>query len=218
MEDMVIKGTGNSRFLKSVENFLDLFPTYEAFAAAFAAGILPVDFNGINPEGITQMGTPYAKSSVLADETAALFGFGATAIPDDIFKKIVSGFNMTGPHFIQNNEVLHTGNIESLNMAQIVTGSYVGTGTYGSNNKNVLTLSIRPRLLIVAGEESMMIAAYGAEHCLFFYSVTGTSSNVQVNNISWGDNTVQWYNENSSYGAKFQMNTEKAEYHYTVIG
>lgn len=88
MQDMVIKGTGNSRFLKSVENFLDLFPNYEAFAAAFAAGILPVDFNGINPDGITQMGTPYAKSAVMTDETAALFGLDETAVPDDVFRWI----------------------------------------------------------------------------------------------------------------------------------
>ena len=88
MQDMVIKGTGNSRFLKSVEDFLDRFPTYEAFAAAFAAGILPVDFNGINPEGITQMGTPYAKSTVLTDEVAALYGMDNTAVPVDVLKAL----------------------------------------------------------------------------------------------------------------------------------
>jgi len=85
MQDMVINGTGNSRFLKSVENFLDLFPTYEAFAAAFASGVLPVDFNGINPDGITQMGTPYAKATVLTDETAAQFNLDETATPNDVF-------------------------------------------------------------------------------------------------------------------------------------
>lgn len=196
MRDMVIKGTGNSRFLKSVENFLDLFPTYEAFATAFASGVLPVDFNGINPDGVTQMGTPFAKSEILTDETASLYGMDETAVPDHIFKKIISG----------------------LNMARIVNGSYVGTGDYGANNKNELSFSIQPKLLIVSGNEKMMITVYGTEFALLFRSATGTSSSVQINNVQWDDNTVQWWNDGSVFGAEFQMNVSEVQYHYIVIG
>ena len=106
MQDMVIKGTGNSRFLKSVENFKELYPDYNSFVEALVAGTLPVDFNGLNPAGITQMGTPYAKSEVLADETAALFGLDGTAVPDDVLRAIINGFTMLGPLvFDQNNSV-----------------------------------------------------------------------------------------------------------------
>lgn len=71
MKDLVPKGTGNSRFLKSVSNFLSLYPTYNDMAAALTAGTLPVDFNGINPEGVTQTGTALNKANLLDDDTAA---------------------------------------------------------------------------------------------------------------------------------------------------
>lgn len=71
MKDMVPKGTGNSRFLKSVSNFLSLYPTYNDFVAALIAGTLPVDFNGINSAGCAQVGTALNKANLLDDTTAA---------------------------------------------------------------------------------------------------------------------------------------------------
>lgn len=88
MKDTVIKGTGNSRFLKSVENFKSLYPTYDAFVEALAAGTLPIDFNGVNPDGITQLGTPLSMSSLLKHATAAVFGFGEEAVPDDVLRTL----------------------------------------------------------------------------------------------------------------------------------
>lgn len=76
MKDMIPKGTGNSRFLRSVSNFKTIYPTYDDFVNALVAGNLPVDFNGINEAGIQQVGTPLNKANLLADETAALLGLG----------------------------------------------------------------------------------------------------------------------------------------------
>ena len=90
MQDGIIKGTGNSRFLKSVPDFLSQYPTYESFVAALAAGTLPVDFNGINETGWQQLGTALNKGNLLSDETAALYGLGQNAVPDDVFASIVS--------------------------------------------------------------------------------------------------------------------------------
>lgn len=70
MKDFVPKGTGNSRFLKSVSNFLSLYPSYEDFVAALVAGTLPIDLNGINAEGVTQVGTGLTKANFLTDATA----------------------------------------------------------------------------------------------------------------------------------------------------
>lgn len=84
MKDTVIKGTGNSRYLKSVANFKSLYPTYDAFVEALVAGTLPIDFNGVNPDGMTQLGTPLSMSSLLKHTTAALFELGEEAVPDDV--------------------------------------------------------------------------------------------------------------------------------------
>lgn len=94
MTDMVILGNGNSRTLKSVATFLADYPTYEDFVAALVAGTLPIDLGGIEPAGISTPGTPYNKASVLTDTTAAKFGLGASATPNDAFSAL--GFYATG--------------------------------------------------------------------------------------------------------------------------
>lgn len=71
MKDFVPKGTGNSRFLKSVSNFLSKYPTYNDMAEALVSGTLPIDLNGINSDGVAQIGTPLSKANLLTDETAA---------------------------------------------------------------------------------------------------------------------------------------------------
>jgi len=91
MHDGIINGTGNSRYLKSVADFLTLYPSYEDFAAALIAGTLPVDFNGINQTGWAQLPTVLNKENLLSDATAALFGGGASSTVDDIFENIGSG-------------------------------------------------------------------------------------------------------------------------------
>lgn len=90
MKDFVIKGNGNSRYLKSS---LEGITTWEQFRAALAAGTLPVDLNGINPEGFQQLGDPLNKASLLKDTTAALLGLPDTAVPDDALIAILIGVN-----------------------------------------------------------------------------------------------------------------------------
>lgn len=86
MQDGIIKGVGNSRYLKSVPSFLSLYPTYEAFCEALISGTLPIDLNGINEAGWTQTGTALSKANLLKDTTAALYGLDKTATPDIVLQ------------------------------------------------------------------------------------------------------------------------------------
>ena len=43
MIDGIIKGDGTSRRIRSVSNIKELYPTYESFLEALAAGTVPVD-------------------------------------------------------------------------------------------------------------------------------------------------------------------------------
>lgn len=83
MKDLVPKGTGNSRFLRSVSNFLSLYPDYEAFVAALVDGTLPIDLAGINTNGVTQVGTPLTKSNLLTDATATALGLSGDPTVND---------------------------------------------------------------------------------------------------------------------------------------
>lgn len=135
MKDGIIKGSGNSRFLKSVENFKTLYPTYDAFVAALVAGTLPVDFNGINEVGWERMGDALGKHTLLKDTTAALFGLGADALPDEVLATIKTIFNSQADDITSK--------------ARIATGSYSGTGTSGSSNAKSLTFDFAPRFIIL---------------------------------------------------------------------
>ena len=92
MIDSVLKGTGNSRFLKSA------VPAGTSWADAMAmlqAGTFPIDFNGINTEGFQQVGTPLNKANLLKDATAAQIGLPPTAAPDDAFKILAGILGVT---------------------------------------------------------------------------------------------------------------------------
>ena len=85
MIDSVLKGTGNSRFLKSA------VPAGTSWADALAmlqAGTFPIDFNGINTEGFQQVGTPLNKANLLKDTTAAQIGLPTSTTPDGMFQAL----------------------------------------------------------------------------------------------------------------------------------
>lgn len=85
MIDSVLKGTGNSRFLKSA------VPAGTSWADALAmlqAGTFPIDFNGINTDGFQQVGTPLNKANLLKDATAAQIGLPPSTTPDGMFQAL----------------------------------------------------------------------------------------------------------------------------------
>lgn len=70
MKDGITLGTGNSRYLKSIQNFLQQYPTYTAFVQALVEGTLPVDFNGINEAGWQQLPSWFNKANILPNDVA----------------------------------------------------------------------------------------------------------------------------------------------------
>lgn len=82
MKDSILKGTGNSRFLKSA------VPAGTSWADALAmlqAGTFPIDFNGIDTEGFQQVGTPLNKANLLKDVNALTLGLTGDVTPNDMF-------------------------------------------------------------------------------------------------------------------------------------
>lgn len=83
MKDMVTNGTGNSRYLKTS---LASGTTWESALAMLREGTFPIDLNGLNNGGITQLGSAYSKANVLPDDVCALLGLDSTtAEPKDAF-------------------------------------------------------------------------------------------------------------------------------------
>jgi|GEM_PF-4534456 len=64
MKDLIINGTGDSRFMRS-----NIPPdtTLPQLIALLNSGLFPFDLNGLNPEGISQLGSALAKATLLDD-------------------------------------------------------------------------------------------------------------------------------------------------------
>lgn len=95
---------------------------------------------------------------------------------------------------------------------KIETGSYVGTGTYGSGNKNTLTFSIKPKVLFIAGDGMGSLAVF-VDKVTPAKTITG--SDADNLGVTWSDQTVSWW---STDNATEQQNYSGTTYNYVAIG
>lgn len=137
MTDTVIKGSGNSRSLKTVPNALTMYPTHEAMLQAMINGTFPIDLGPLNAAGINTRGNDLNKSTLLKDSTAALYGLGADAVPDDVL---------------------------GLKFSRIETGQYKGDEQRPTaSNPKSLFFSFRPKIIfIVRNGEILPSFCYGS--------------------------------------------------------
>lgn len=143
MIDSVLKGTGNSRFLKSA------VPAGTSWADALAmlqAGTFPIDFNGINTEGFQQVGTPLNKANLLKDATAAQIGLPPSTTPDGMFQAL------------GNTGELHVWRKTVTTAQEIPAGYKLGDAESGtafsvpnSGSQNYVTLQYGPSITVNDG-------------------------------------------------------------------
>lgn len=176
--------------------------TPEDGSAAFYATLTRAD----NP---TEAGDPLSKETLLNDATAALYGLDDTAVPDEVLAAARS--------------LISTAQSTADSKCKIVSGSYTGTGTYGSDNKNSLTFDGTPKLLIVS---STVSSAYGGSHTypqlIFVYGESGSIASLITSGsevfasatVSRSGNTVSWY---SADAAAQQLNVSGTKYYYIAI-
>ena len=90
MKDTIIKGTGDSRYLKSAipENI-----THAQLVQMLRNGTFPIDLNGINEDGIEQMGTPLNTATLLSDETGAQLGLTDGTVNEAILQLTATAEN-----------------------------------------------------------------------------------------------------------------------------
>ena len=164
-------------------------------------------------------GTPFNKSTMLKDATAALYGLGVDAVPDDELAKLAEAA------FVEDGAVTDIdGNIVG---PQIATGSYVGTGTSGSSSRNTLTFSFEPKIVFIQHQTDASFNKNSTSEINYAFMINGITSYVDryssgnvgdgIVYVSWEGNTVTWYRDSSSY-PDGQLNISGATYHYVAIG
>lgn len=216
MQDGIIKGTGNSRKLKSA---ITEATTWEQFRAALIAGTLPIDLAGINTDGWQQLATALSKGNLLSDTTAALINtlVGSTPSTPDAALSAITGKTQT----------LYNGRV------QIATGSYTGTGTYGSSNPNTLICPFAAKLLVMPGLYTSASAfipcgGYNTQGFIPLVAISPLTTNYVGGvgpGLQWSTSkpyakksedgkTIYWYNS----AADAQMNYSGYIYPYVFIG
>ena len=168
------------------------------------------DYDTLYPKTkVEQVEGAYTKQQILTSATAALYGLGANAVPDEVLATARS--------------LISTAQSTADSKCKIVSGSYTGTGTYGSNNKNSLTFDGKPKLLIVS---STVTSAYGGRHTypqlIFVYGESGDIASLITSGsevfssatVSGSGNTVSWY---SADAAAQQLNVSGTKYYYIAI-
>lgn len=111
-------------------------------------------------------------------------------------------------------------------LGRVVTGSYVGTGTFGIANKNSLTFDFQPKIVLI----SVGCHDQFRKGAMFMYGQTqstiinegGSYSTTQGHiSLSWFGTGVSWYDDYHNVpgsGGEYQLNGSGLTYYYTAIG
>ncbi len=165
--------------------------------------------------------------SVLSPATAIKMGLEPTASADDAFDKL-TGSVLQIENQLTNiqGEPIQIPSSQILNGVRMATGSYVGTGAYGSNNPNRLTFDFEPILFMVFGSAntSSLVSTGFALKGFGLMTSTNTSYNSTnaggslgyAPNIAFNGKTISWYTNNEK--AYNQFNAQNITYNYIAFG
>lgn len=207
MKDLVTKGTGNSRYMKSA---IGASETWEQAREKLRNGTFPFDLNGLNEAGIEQMGMALSKQNLLSDETASALGLSGDPTVNDAFDKLA--------------DLIDDLDIAVENGVKIAIGSYMGTGTSGSRGRCTLTFDFAPKMVLVYSPLSLESQAGSTSSPLILISpnngITQGSTNTQstqwgFNRATWSVNSVSWYADNAEHQKNMSPNYT---YVYFAIG
>lgn len=197
-------------------------------------------FDMVRADEATQEGDPLNKATLLKDATAALFGLGTGAVPDDVLA-FLGKYNQ---HWWRRRSALVTDDWVYLTSADrnaypdgidyedeyeylgipfgnavtaptVETGSYKGTGTYGRSNPNSLTFDSIPLfVLIFGGTRGAMLLPTGSIGANLYISTVSGISNLLPLTVSLSDTTVSWYSSEDAYQ---QANVSDVTFQYVAI-
>lgn len=155
MQDFIPKGNGNSRSMKSS---IPDGTTWEQALEMLRNGTFPIDIGAVNEVGVLQKGNPLNKSTLLKDETAALFQLsGENALPDKVFE-ILSKAALVG----DNGLVSVTDGIQ-LSFGKAIYGQYTGNGN--PKNSVKITTPFHPRFCFLANNGFNDYGFTGGANC-----------------------------------------------------
>lgn len=211
-DDIILDSDGN---ISLAEPITQIYPTYNSAGSlqldnkyvqlssfSYAdAEVQPVRFS----DGVTFVsGDTYRLTYRIVDALyrRTLFGYVNSPSPD-VYPPAVSDGYTYNPLGQLGDKV------------RIATGSYTGTGTYGSSNPNSLTFSFPPEFLVISpNREPYRLFLVRGMTKSSTSPTGGSDGNVAV---AWIGSTVSWYGD-STGEAYLQLNRRGTPYFYFAIG
>lgn len=150
---------------------------------------------------------------------------GATAEYKNIPSFILPTTFSAGPYYVATDGTIHDaqeyeeagtwsdvwGN--AIPAIKLETGSYTGTGTYGQNNPNTLTLPFKPKVVFVTRKDSFL-GTGGAFVGFVWLFGQDTITSHGPTTFTVNENGLSWY----SNGASNQLNVSGVNYVYAALG
>lgn len=107
--------------------------------------------------------------------------------------------------------------------AQIASGSYVGTGTSGVNNPNVISVDFNPKLVVVvldSTDTASIVKPVGlyAGDGSYSMRILGGNNQFYYNNAGWDGDTFSWFNGESTNAVYNQLNVSGKKYNWVAVG
>lgn len=131
-----------------------------------------------------------------------------------VYKKLSSGGNpMWRPESSSTWRIpLDNSNMFALGCSQIQTGSYTGTGAYGSSSPSSLTFNFEPKMVVIqaVGASFRLMWFYGAS----VMQHRGGSGSGWNGTVTANTKTFKWYDSS----ADMQANTSGQKYNWIAIG
>lgn len=147
----------------------------------------------------TQEGDPLNKNTFLKDTTAALFGLGNSALPDDILRKI-------GEFIPKLNGA-----------AKIEIGSYAGTG----EEQKTINLNANPDFFIVQclnpQSEGRGLIAFGVRGCTETFGMDQMGMTYKVPVFGWSEKAVV-VNVDNNYSSGYNESGRNYKYMSIYLG
>ena len=162
----------------------------------------------------------YTEATTLAtltsgEKISVAFGKIKKAITDYISHKADTTQHITAAERTNWNNISNNRRIE--------TGTYTGTGNYGSEHKNTLTFNFNPQLIFVTAQNGAidLIFIRGCSHGMSICSnnMNGLgeewSSETHYLPTTWSEKKLTWYSLNN---VNYQANTSGLAFSYIAIG
>ena len=147
----------------------------------------------------------------------------ANLLPDDV----AAALELTGnPQVKDALSKLKTLADIGISRAQIVTGSYTGTGAYGASNPNVLNLNGAPQIVLIYAPNAGSYGKFGfflvnsstyigfVENSSYYQFSTSYAAFAWHSPCSVSGNTLSWYND---HDAGSQFNENRSLYFYAAV-